>query len=170
MKYIVAFILLASVMQAQTFNRAHTFNEGVVWNDSLISVATDSAKILLPDATDSTYSDTSKIYEFNGVYEWIGLIVKDSGSIDDTLNLYLGTIIRNQGGAALDTNWVLARVRDSSWTVVDQPLTGTNEGKEYTVDDVLLPATELMKIDLDNTEWVPGRRTILHWKARRIQQ
>lgn len=168
MKYLLIFFLLTAVGISQTFDRANAKNDGYSWVDSLWSVQSDSGALTMPDGS-TAYHDTSKIYNIGKGYEWYEVTIIDTGTvIDDTLYIYLGTYLRNQAGTVIDTLWRQARLRDSSWTVVTQPLVDDDAVKTYGVYDPLLPAIDAIKIERPNEEWVAGRMTkLIHRLVKR---
>lgn len=170
MKYLLILLLIPIVIEAQSFTRAKTTNLGVSWADSLFTTHSDSALYHLPDAaalTDSVASDTAKIYNLRRVFEWIEVTIDDTGaSIDDTLQISLGQIIYNEYTAE-DTLWRLAKIKDSTWTLINQPLFNDNALTKYVIYDPILPAVDLLKIERVNTEYTAGCLTKLYWLGLR---
>ena len=135
MKYILLFLLFTIGINAQTFYKANVKGTGVSWADSLFSTHADSGLYHLPNAAygDSVASDTSKTYFIDKSFSWYALTVYDSSSTGDSLYIWLGQIVNKDNGGAADTLWNLAKIKDSTWSLIDQPVVNAGEVTTYTV-------------------------------------
>ena len=168
-KLITLIILLTAVGFSQTFDRAYSKGYGISWADSLFSADTTGGGVVyfLPDAPkDTVYSDTAKIYKIARTLEWYEVTIVDTGSAD-TLQISLGQIRKTQGGVAIDTLWNVAKIKDSSWTLLNQPLIGGGQ-KTFIIYDPLLPSADLLKIEYVNVAWINGRETALYHRAIKV--
>jgi len=166
MKYLITLLILFTIgLQAQSFERAYVFNDGISWADSLFMTASDSALVTLPNGS-SVASDTVKIYVINKAINWIQLTVYDTGAtIIDSLLWSRGNIIRTEGRGKLDTVWYAMTYKDTTYTTLNDTIANGGKIIRYTTFEPTLESADLMKIEYINTDWVASRRTKLYWEA-----
>lgn len=170
---LLAFLITPLLGQSDndTSNTTHTLsseittynddsNSGLWFNDSLWNAiyvpAEDTIITAGGDTTiviDTFATRSSGYITLNFQYEWVYLVVQDTGTTyDDSLLVKQGTI-KYANKIKSDTTWQNIPVKDSTWTEVNI-IVDDNSIHGYLV---YTPAMDLMKFELINAEAVENR-------------